>query len=174
MQHMQRRIAVLLGSVSLLLAAAPAAYATTIPFDVHVPINPQGVEIGVGTNNDTGLVGVCDAELRCTGFRVTEATSPFTGGTSAGQVTLRGDICVMDTSASCSTNGIPFTGVKIRERVVDSPEAYLDPFFVHVNVCVWVMSPQDIPYGCNLPVLMDDGTEMDDTGNLAEAVTFGT
>lgn len=150
------------------MAAAPAAWATVVPFNVNVPLNEQQVTTEVGTNNDTGLVGVCDTELRCTGFRVTEATTPLTGGTTKGQLTLSGYVCVVDFSAACSTNGIPFTGVKITQRVVDAPEAYVDPAVVHVNFCLWAMSPQDQPYACNLPEINGWGVRIDDTGNLAD------
>lgn len=166
---MRRRIAVVVGLVSMVMAAAPAAWATSVPFNVHVPIQEQNISIEAGTSNDTGLVGVCDNELRCTGFRVTEATSPITGRTSAGRLTLRGYVCVMDFSLACSSNGIPFTGVKITERVVDTPEGEVDPAFVHVNFCLWLMSPQSTPYACNLPQLGGWELRMDDTGNVLDS-----
>lgn len=152
----------------MVMAAAPAAWATVVPFNVHVPLNEQKVTGEVGTNNDTGLVGFCDNELRCTGFRVTEATTPATVGTTNGTITLRGYVCVMDFSSACTSNGVPFTGVKITERVVDTPEGYIDPSVVHVNFCLWVMSPQGSPYACDLPEISGWDVRMDDTGNLAD------
>jgi hypothetical protein len=167
---MQRRIAVLGGLVALLMTAAPSAWAINQAFNVNVPINQIGpVTAGVPMDQDTGLVGFCDPQLQCTGFRASAYTTEVSGGTSAGQVTLNGYVCVMDSSPQCTSNPAdPFTGVKIVERYVDAPEAQVDPFVVHVNFCLWVMSPQDTPHGCNVPAFAPDETAMPDTGNLAE------
>lgn len=171
---MRRRIVVLAGALVLVLVAAPAAWAGKVPFNVHVPVGGIGpVVVGVEQEQDTGLVGLCDPELGCTGFRVTEATSNITGGTTPAQVTLRGWVCVQDSSTDCSAAGDLFTGVNITERVVDTPEAYLGPIFVHVNVCLWVMSPADQPHACDVPALLTDETSMPDSGNLAEGLPAG-
>ena len=167
---MQRRIAVVVGVMCLVMVAAPAAWATVVPFNVDVPINEQGIEAGIGTNEDTGLVGACDNEFSCTGFRVTEATTPITGGTTKGQLTLRGYVCIRDFSAACTSNGVAFTGVKITERTADSPEGYIDPFAVQVNFCLWLMSPQSSPMACNLPTVTPPAIEIKDTGNWADRV----
>lgn len=169
---MQRRMAVLVGVVGLLMAAAPAAHAGEgpIPFNVDVPIGAVGpVTVDAVPDVDTGLVGVCDPELQCTGFRATAEASAITAGTTPGRVTLRGYVCVMDSSVECG-NGIPFTGLKITERVVDTPEPYVGPIYVRVNVCIWVMSPLDDPHACDLPVIDSDETRIPDSGNLADAL----
>lgn len=172
---MHRRIAVLAGTLSLLFAAAPAAHATAVPFNVSHVFGEQSIEAGAPTYWDSGLVGFCDPELQCTGFRITEETSAITGGTSRGEVALSGYVCVQDSSAACSSNGMPFTGVNITRRVVDTPEPYLDPFFIHVNFCLWVMSPPDQPYACDLPALDGEAVHLPDFGNIADATpqTFG-
>lgn len=170
MLSMQRRIAVLVGLVSIVMAAAPAAWATVVPFDVDVPLNEQTIRANVETNEDTGLVGACDSQYSCTGFRVTEATTPITGGTTRGHLRLAGYVCIRDMSAACTSNGVAFTGVKITDRTVDSPEAYIDPFAVHVNFCLWLMSPQNDPYACDLPELNGWNLYMEDSGNLTDYV----
>ncbi len=169
---MQRRMAVLAGVVGLLVATAPPAHAGEgpIPFGIDVPIGAVGpVTLEGVPPTDTGLVGVCDIKFQCTGFRATASTSAITAGTSPGRVTLRGWVCVMDSSAACG-NGMPFTGVKITERRVDIPEPYVGPIYISVNVCVWVMSPMDDPYLCNLPVIESGGMAAPDSGNLADAL----
>lgn len=155
---MHRRIAVLGGMVAVLMTAAPAAWAINQPFTVDVPINPIGpATAGVPTDQDTGLVGFCDPELDCTGFRVEAYTTEASAGTTDGRVTLRGYVCVSDSSPQCTADpDDPFTGVQIIERTVDSAEAYVNPFAVHVNFCLWVMTPQDAPHGCNLPEVAPD------------------
>ena len=166
---MQRRMAVLVGIMGLLMAA-PAAHAGEgpIPFNIDVPINPIGpVTVEAVPPADTGLVGFCDPQFTCTGFRATAGASAITAGTTGGRVTLRGVVCVMDPRPECG-NGVPFTGVKITERTVDSPEPYVGPIHVRVNVCVWVMSPMDDPHACDLPVLESDEMAPPDSGNLAD------
>ncbi|MDQ4024874.1 MAG: hypothetical protein M3217_05205, partial [Actinomycetota bacterium] len=162
---------VLVGVTGLLMAAVPAAHAGgdgPIPFNVDVPIGPVGpITIDAVPDVDTGLVGVCDPQFQCTGFRATASASAISGGTTPGRVTLRGYVCVVDSSAACG-NGIPFTGVKITERVVDTPEPYVGPIYVSVNVCVWLMSPMDDPHACDLPVINADETRAPDSGNLAD------
>ena len=180
---MQRRMAVLVGVVGLLMAAAPPAHAGEgpIPFGIDVPIGAVGpITLEGVPPTDTGLVGVCDPQFQCTGFRATASASAITAGTTPGRVTLRGVICVMDSSAACG-NGMPFTGVKITERVVDTPEPYVGRIYVRVNVCVWLMSPMDDPYLCDLPVIESEDMAAPDSGNLAEGLpafdpglTFGT
>lgn len=149
-------------------AAAPAAFASQVPFDVNVPLNSQGLDAGTSQSQDTGLIGFCDGELRCTGFRVTEATTPADAGTTQGTLTLRGYFCLMEASAPCSSNGTPFTGLQITERVVDTPEAYANPAVVAVNFCVWASSPQATPYACNLPPVYIKPISITDLGNIAE------
>lgn len=155
---MQRRIAVLGGLVALLMAAAPAAWAINQSFDVDVPINEQGpIEAGVPMDQDTGLVGFCDPELQCTGFRASAYTTKVTAGTTEGRVTLRGYVCVTDSSPACTNDPTaPFTGIRITERYASAPGAYVDPFVVHVNFCFWVMSPQDDPHACDVPAVAPD------------------
>lgn len=166
---MHRRMAFLLGMVSLLMAAAPAAWAVKVPFNVDVPINGQGpIEAGVPVEEDTGMVGICDPELGCTGFRATAYTTEVSGGTWDGAVTLKGYVCVGDTTEGCGTADDPFTGVRITDRVVDVPEAYVNPFLVHVNFCLWLMSPQDTPHGCNLPSVAPGHMGLPDSGNIIE------
>lgn len=166
---MQRRIAVVVGLVSVVMAAAPAAWATAVPFNVDVPINPQGGEVGVHTNEDTGLIGACDVNS-CTGFRVTEATTPVGFGTTAGRLWLSGVVCIRDLSSACTTNGVAFTGVKITNRYVDTPEGYVDPASVKVNFCLWLMSPQDQPYACDLPEITTDYLAIRDMGDMSNYV----
>lgn len=151
------------------MAAAPAASATVVPFNVDVPIKPIGGEVGVHTNEDTGLIGACDADS-CTGFRVTEATTPVTAGTNAGRLWLSGVVCVRDTSAQCSTNGVMFTGVKITNRYVDTPEGYVNPASVQVNFCLWLQSPQSQPYACDLPEITTNYITIRDMGDMSNYV----
>ena len=167
---MQRRIAVFVGLVSIVMAAAPAAQATVVPFNVDVPLNEQDFNASIGTSEDTGLVGACDSQYSCTGFRVTEATTPVTGGTTQGQLKLSGYVCIRDLSSACTSTSVAFTGVKITDRRVDSPEAYIDPFAVHVNFCLWLMSPQASPYACDLPELNGLNLHMEDSGDHADKV----
>lgn len=150
------------------MAAAPAAWAVNQAFNVDVPINPVGpVEAGVPTDQDTGLVGFCDPELDCTGFRVEAYTTEASAGTTDGRVTLRGYVCVMDSSPQCTSDPAdPFTGIQIVERTVDSVEASVDPADVHVNFCLWVMTPQTAPHGCNLPPVAPDEMNTPGTGFL--------
>ncbi|MDQ3915364.1 MAG: hypothetical protein M3323_08580 [Actinomycetota bacterium] len=173
-------MAVLVGVVGLFVTVVPAAHAGEgpIPFYVDVPIQPVGpVTVDVVPDVDTGLVGVCDPELQCTGFRATAEASAIMAGTTPGRVTLGGYVCVMDSSAACG-NGIPFTGLKITDRVVDTPEPYVGPIYIRVNVCVWVRSPMDDPHVCDLPVIAPDETRVPDSGNLADFLPaldpFGT
>lgn len=167
---MQRRIAVVVGLVSLVMAAAPAAFASSVPFDLNMPLNAQGGRLGVPMSQDTGLIGACDNEFRCTGFRVTAATTPADAGTTQGQLTLRGYFCVMEASAPCSANGTPFTGITITDRVVDTPEPYVTPAIVQVNFCAWAASPQSTPYACNLPPISLQPIAINDLGNIADRI----
>ncbi|HEX2196504.1 MAG TPA: hypothetical protein VHJ76_06215 [Actinomycetota bacterium] len=139
-----------------------------VPFNVSYEIGAQTIRAAAPTYWDSGAVGVCDPELQCTGFRITEETSEITGGTTRGEVTLDGHVCVQDSSPECG-NGTPFTGVMIHRRVVDTPEPYVGPTFIHVNVCLWIMSPPDQPYACDVPAVDGEALSVPDLGNVADA-----
>lgn len=172
---MQRRMSVLAGIVSLMAVVAPAAHADgvppgdVIPFNVAYTFGPQGVVAEVGQSEDTGLVGICDPDVGCTGFRISEETSDVGGGVGEGRITLQGVVCVRSLDLRCSPDGeTPFTGIKIDKREIDTPEYWVDPVFVHVNVCLWWNSAQDTPMGCDFPALLTEGTAQEDSGNLVE------
>ncbi|MDQ3915659.1 MAG: hypothetical protein M3323_10080 [Actinomycetota bacterium] len=141
-------------------------------------IGAQNIYARVGQSADTGFVGICDPELQCTGFRIMESTSDVSGGTTRGEVTLEGVVCVAEQTWPCSENGVPVTGIVITKRVLDTPEPWVGPIGAHVNVCLWLMSPQTEPTGCNLPLITTPGTGIEDSGNLLERtpqdITFGT
>lgn len=166
---MSRRIAVVAGTFALLLGAAPAAYAGAVPFDASYNLGSQGAETGAEVSHDTGFVGFC-GEDTCSGYRLAVATSSVGAGTSQGTVTLRGYLCVLDFSPSCSADpSVAFTGIRITEGVVDVPEAHADVVPVHVTVCRWG-GPG--PGQC-IERLFSDELQLTDTGNVLEIVPSG-
>ena len=152
------------------LAPAAAANAEAVPFDVTYRLGEQGLEAGVDKTHDTGFVGFCGREPVCTGFGIVVETSKGGAGTSSGNLTLRGYVCVFDMSPECSVDGAAFTGVRITERVVDLPEGSADASLANVSFCLWRNSFYDDPYTCNLRTLPDEGAAMGDTGNVAAPV----
>jgi hypothetical protein len=169
---MQRRMFVLATIVSLMAVAVPAhgvPPTDVIPFDVAYTFGPQEVRAEVGQSGDTGLVGFCDPEVGCTGFRITESTSDVSATVGEGRVTLQGVVCIRSIDLRCSPDGeTPFTGVKIFKREIDAPEATVDPIFLHVNICLWYNSHPDAPMGCDIPAVISEGVAQDDSGNLVE------
>ncbi|MDQ3983035.1 MAG: hypothetical protein M3271_10195 [Actinomycetota bacterium] len=164
-----KRFAVVMAALATVVMLAPAAHAIKVPFGTSYVLDGQQGFLP-GQSQDTGLVGICDnAGLNCTGFRLVESTSDAHFATTDTTVTLRGWVCVFDNSAECSSTGIPFTGIRITERVVDLPEAWAS-FSASVDLCTWVMAPQDDPTTCLPGPAAIDEVYTPDTGNLAEAI----
>ncbi len=167
-----RRVAVLAAVVSVIMGLSPRAVALDIPFDAHQTLGGVTVPIP-GQSQDTGMIGVCDnAGLNCTGIRVSESTSSGRVWTTPTTLTLRGNICIGETTAPCSSTGGVFTGVRIRERVVDTPEVYGTRLGLRVNICYWVLAPEWSPTWCltNLPISTDEDWSTPESGNLADKV----
>ena len=164
-----KRCAVMMAALGLLVVMAPAAHAIAVPFGTSHTIDGQNVTVP-GQSGDTGLIGICDnAGLNCTGLRVVEATSDAPVSTTSTTLTLRGWVCVSHPAPPCSTNNVPFTGVRITERVIDLPEAsaYVAAM---VDVCIWVMAPEGDPTSCIPALPAIDGFSTPDTGNLGDAI----
>jgi hypothetical protein len=115
------------------------------------------------------LIGVCDREPFCTGIRLAAATSNVTAETGAATLTLRGYVCVRDTSAACSITGIPFTGVMITAFDVDAPDGKVGPAPLDVELCAWFGSPPETPDMCFPPPMHDELTW---DGSIADPVAL--
>lgn len=118
------------------LAAAPAAHATAVPFDVHYVIGEQELRAGVTYSEELPTIGTC-GEDTCTGVRATVGVSPVTAQIGWIQLTLRGWLCVTDASPSCSPDGVPFTGLRLTERVMTSSAGRADLIPIDVSFCLW-------------------------------------
>lgn len=160
---MRRLIGLTGGIVALLLSATPGAYAKAVPFDAAYQIDEQGFVTSVDYTEDTGMVGFC-AKDACWGVRVIAGTSSVGAGTSRATVTLRGSICVLDTTSDCSVNGMAFTGIRFTESVVDVPEAHADAVPVFVSLCRWQGTA---PVQCLAPLPVGD-LQFHDTGDLTD------
>lgn len=156
----------LIGSVLVILGLAAPARADgnpQIPFNVSHEVG-GGTATVPGAAADSGLVGVCDVKLQCTGFSVSAISSGTQATVSNTTVTLRGAVCIRSEEAPCGSPGSPFTGVTFTERTVDTPEASTTPLLITVKVCVWLMAPQDVPTTCLFPRI-DESVVTPDVGN---------
>lgn len=168
---MKRHTFVLAVVAVSLLALAPAAHADAVPFDLHYELGEQSFEAGVTHAVDTGLIGLCDREPFCTGIRLTASTSNVTAETDSGTLTLRGYVCVRDTTLECSANGVPFTGVRLTDFFVDGPGGTADALPVDTQLCVWFGSSPETPDLC-FPGTALFGGDIDWDGAVVAPVGF--
>jgi hypothetical protein len=133
---MKKRIGFVGAVVAVLSGIAPAAHASAVEFVAGYELGPQGGQAGAEGAEDTGFQGFC-AKDACTGIQLSAVGSNLSGGTTSGRVTVRGYLCVLDSSAVCTRDGLPYTGVRFTETVVDTPEPYGDAVPVDVTVCTW-------------------------------------
>lgn len=166
--------AVAIGAIAAVIAGAPAAHAAAVPFDLHYQLDGQSFEAGADYGTDSEFVGFC-GEDTCQGFQVVAGLSSVGGETGPFLATLRGYACVLDASPVCSSTGLPFTGLRITERIVDAPEGRADLVFFDVTLCAW--QGGWTAEWCTGPRPVDELIETPrDSGNLAESIpaTVGT
>lgn len=133
---MTRGFSIALCVAASVLCRAPAAHATAVPFDAHYVLGEQELQAGVMYSEELPMIGAC-GEDTCSGLRATVGVSPVTAHVGPVQLTLRGWLCVADGSSVCSPDGIPFTGVRLTERVVTTPTGQADLNPIDVGFCLW-------------------------------------